>query len=328
MSLVTPPELALLLVADSHVMIRRVLRCYAAAGDPSRLELVVAALRGADVTEAKLHAEGFRHARVIDGGGGDLAIAEARAARAATAPLVVFAQAHAYPMPGFVDTILNARRSGRWAVVGPRMECANPRSAMARASMRIGYGSWWGGGERGPTDMVAGHSSAYDRVALLSLGDDLEKLLPAGRQLQLELGARGGENFFEPAACVEIVNASERNAFVADQFRQGRLVGGERSIRWSAARRLAYAAGSPLIPTVRLARILAEVVRAGKPRLTASELPALVVGLVVSATGELVGYLFGKSTDSASQEISFHRLLYVREEDREGDGDEDRLACR
>jgi hypothetical protein len=290
---VATPDLAILLVADSHARIRKVLRCYAAAGDTSRLELVVAALRGADVTEAKLHAEGFPHPRLIDGGFGDLAIAEARAVQAATAPLVVFAQAHAYPKPGFVDAILAARKSRPWTVVGPRMECADPRIAIARASMRIGYGWWWDGGERGPAETVPAHSSAYDRAALLALGEQLEPVLGAGRQLQLDLRARGGGIFFEPAACIEIETDSELRAFVATQFRQGRLTAGQRIIRWPTARRLAYAAGSPLIPLVRLVRIVADVFRRGTPRITATEFPALVVGLAANAAGELTGYLFG-----------------------------------
>jgi len=316
------PELAILLVADSLAMLRKVLRFYAAQCDDGRLELVVARVGGADISEIALREEGFACVRVVDGGDGELAVAEARAVHAATAPLVVFAQAHAYPRPGYVRAILAAARAGRWSVIGPSMDNANPVSALSSAAMRIGYGAWWGGDARGTADTVPGHSSAYDRGALVALGTDLEKVLTAGRQLQLDLQARGGEILYEPAACVEIVNISRMLPFLADQFRQGRVVAGERSLRWSRTRRATYAIGSPLIPLVRLVRILAGAPRLGKPAPRVIELLALVAGLVASATGELVGYLFGKSPHTTSHELSFHRLRYVRDADRRWDADE------
>ena len=53
-------------------------------------------------------AEGFVNVRIVDADGGSLARAEMLAVHAATAPFVVFAQAHAYSQPGFVDAILAA----------------------------------------------------------------------------------------------------------------------------------------------------------------------------------------------------------------------------
>jgi hypothetical protein len=260
----------------------------------------------------------------VDGGDGELAIAEARALRAATAPLVVFAQAHAYPRRGYVRAILDVARTGHWRVIGPSMDIANPASALSRAAMRIGYGWWCQAGARGAAHTVPGHNSAYDRAALLALGRVLETVLTAGRQLQLELRALGCEIFYEPAACVEIVNVSRLGPFVADQYRQGRLVAGERALRWSTARRAIYAIGSPLIPFLRLARMLAAARRLGQPTPGASELLALALGLTASATGELVGYVLGKSPSAASHEISFHRLRYVSENDRRRDADQTR----
>jgi hypothetical protein len=317
------PELSILLVADSHEMIRKVLRCYAAQGDPRRLEIVVAAYAGGGISEALLRAEGFVHARVVDSGGGDLARAEARAVRAATAPYVVFAQAHAYPRPGFVGAILAAIETGRWTVIGPVMANANPGSAVSRAAMRIHYGPWCGERRRGPAAAVPGHNSAYLRDALLALGDDLETVLTAGARLQLELRARGATLFLESRACIEIVNASRLRWFCADLYRQGRRFAAERRLGWSLARRLAYAAGAPLVPAVRLARILGDRATGGRPgggRL--AELAALLLGLVASAAGEMVGYAAGRSSRPDFDETSFHRLRYVSDADRRAQGDE------
>ena len=311
------PELSILLVADSHEMIRKVLRCYANQSDPHRLEVVVATYAGAGISETLLRAEGFVHARVIDSGSGDLARAEARAVRAATASYVVFAQAHAYPRPGFVDAILAATKSERPTVIGPVMANANPRSAVSRAAMRINYGPWCGERRRGPAATVPGHNSAYRRDALLALGENLEKVLTAGRRLQVELLDRGASLFLESRACVEIANVSRPWWFCADMYRQGRRFAAERGLGWSLARRLGYAAAAPLIPVVRFARILRDrtssrSAEGGGP----VELVAVLLGLIASAAGEMIGYVAGRSSRPDFDDTSFHRLRYVSDADR------------
>lgn len=298
MSAAATPELSILLVTDGFEAIAKVLRCYRAGTDPARLEIVIAAVNGARLSVEAVESEGFPHVRIVDGGDGDLKVAEGRAVRAATAPLVVFAQAHAYPRPGFADAILAARESGPWAVIGPSMANANPGSVLSRVAMRINHGRWMDAPARGMSADAPGHNSAYRREALLSLGDALDESLEAGWQLQTELRARGGQVFLEPAACVEIVNPSQPGQFVGGFFRLGRKIAAQRRGRWSTARRLGYAAGSPLIPFVRLARILADGSRLGRDRAGWRGLPLLMLGLAASATGEMVGYLFGHGPPS------------------------------
>jgi hypothetical protein len=317
------PELAILLVADSKQLIRKTLRYYRAQTDPARLELVVALLDGTDTSADWLRAEGFVNVRIVDAGGGNLARAEMLAVQTATAPFVVFAQAHAYSQPGFVDAILAASKSGPWSVIGPTMENANPGSAVSRAAMQINYGPWYGNVSRGARPAgVPGHNAAYRRTALLALGEGIEKALPAGDQLQKELTARGHELFYEPAACIRIVNVSRLRWFLEDLCRQGVLFASERREHWSLARRLAYAAGAPLIPAVRLARILSQVVTTDRFGTLWTQLPAMLCGLIANAAGEFVGYVFGKNAWADSCETSFHRLSYVRNEDRRADADE------
>jgi hypothetical protein len=314
------PELAILLVADSKQLIRKTLRYYRAQTDPQRLELVVAAFNPAEVSREWLRDEGFPNAHVVDAGGTDLARAEMSAVYAASAPLVVFAQAHAYPQPGFVEAILEVSREGSWSVIGPAMANANPASAVSRAAMQINYGPWYENPARGLRPAgVPGHNAAYRRTALLALGDDIEKVLPAGDQLQKELQAHGHELFFEPAACIKIVNVSILRWFLSDLCRQGVLFASERRTHWSPIRRVAYAVGAPLIPVVRLARILSQMLTTKRvSALWALFLP-LLAGLIANAAGEFYGYLFGKNEWAKSCETSFHRLDYVRDEDRRDD---------
>jgi hypothetical protein len=169
---------------------------------------------------------------------------------------------------------------------------------------------------------VPGHNAAYRRTALLALGEGIEKALPAGDQLQKELTARGHELLYEPAARIQIVNVSRPIWFLEDLCRQGVLFAGERGEHWSLARRLAYAAGAPLIPVVRLARIVSQILATDRLGTSWTQLPAILCGLIANAGGEFVGYVFGKNAWADSCETSFHRLSYVRSEDRRADADE------
>lgn len=285
-------QLSIILVTDSCESVGRVLRCYRTQGDPARLEIVVVGLNGIELSAPMFMGMGFPHVKTIQSVGSDRGVAEFMALQAATAPVVVFAQAESYPRPGFVDAILETQHSHQWAVIGPSIARANPGNTLSWAALWILYGPWVDVQSRGLTKSVPGHNSAYRRSALLSLGRDLEAL-DAGAQLQVELSARGYQCFLEPDACIEIVMPSRLADFVSRLFRHGRQFAGQRRTHWSAVRRLGYGVASPLIPIVRLTRIFELLIRRGHTRAALSGLPALVLGLVASAAGELVGYILG-----------------------------------
>jgi hypothetical protein len=286
-------ELSVILVTDSLDAVATTLARYRAATDPARVELVLAAV-AADprLTTATLAAAGFTHARVVNGGGGTLQEAEWHAFQATTAPLVVFGQAHAFPRPGFGAALLAAWSGGRWAVVGPTVANANPETLVSRAAMWLSFGRWVDDPPRGAWPDVPGHNSGYDRAALVELGDDLVDYLEAGWQLQEALTSRGHRCFLEPAAGMDIVNPSRLGPFVAHFFHLGRLVAAQRCQRWSTARRVAYALASPLIPLVRLGRIVTDSLRRGAHAPWVA-LPLLFLGLVASAAGEATAFLLG-----------------------------------
>lgn len=286
-------QLSILLVTDSHESIGNVLRCYRAQGDPARLEIVIAGLNSVELPATMFTDLGFPHVRTVPGVGGEVGVSEGMAVRAATSPFVVFAQPASYPRPGFVDAILRSRNADELAVIGPSIASANPGTTLSWAALWILYGPWVDVRSRGVTTAVPGHNSAYRRSALLSLGRDLEKSLDAGAQLQVELRARGYQCFLEPEACIEIVMPSAPGEFMSRLFRRGRQFAGQRRRHWSTARRLGYAVASPLIPLVRFTRVFALLSQRGHARSALSGLPALMLGLASSATGELVGYLFG-----------------------------------
>ena len=298
MSARQPPELSVLLVADTFERMAKVLAGYADGIDRHRIQIVVATGTGSDISVARLQAEGFPHAGVVDWADGVLHIADARAVGAATAPLVVFAQVHAVPRPGYVEAILSAGQDRRWTVIGPSIAHANPTSVWSRAAMWINY-SHWTDAPRGVMTDVAGHNSAYRREAVLALGPVvLSELLEAGWQLQVELCARGGHCFLEPAACVDIETPSRSASFLQAYWDLGRRSAAQRRRRWGRDKRLVYGSAAPLVPFIRLARLVRDGITGMRPHVPWSLLPVAMLGLTASAAGEAVGYLAGPGTPS------------------------------
>jgi hypothetical protein len=101
----------------------------------------------------------------------------------------------------------------------------------------------------------------------------------------------------------------EYGAELREQFYVAWLVSSSRARYWSLLRRVLYIGGSPLIPPLRLWRILRDVGGPGRPcRLLLRTLPIVVIGLVAAMVGEVVGHTFGMG--HASQRVGlleFHR---------------------
>jgi hypothetical protein len=314
------PALSIVLVTSDARRLDKVLRHYRATGDPDRLEIVVAAIAGAVVSRDSIAALGFEHIQIINVVG-DIGHAEWSAVHAASAPYLVFGQIHAYPMAGFVDSILAALRAYPWTVVGPATTNANPRHAVSRAAMLIHYGPWLVSRPSGAATSVLAHNSAYQRSALLLLGEQLRDHLEAGPSLQDALHRRGATFFFESAACIATVNISRFRAFIRDQFLQGAYFAYRRRRSWSWIRRSLYLAGAPLIPFVRFIRIAFRLYRNGHLHELRC-LPMLLAGLFANAAGEFSGYAVSVDFHGLRIDTTLNRLGYVLEDDRLNERDQ------
>jgi hypothetical protein len=83
-------------------------------------------------------------------------------------------------------------------------------------------------------------------------------------------------------------------------------------------RRIVYAGGSPLIPLLRLRRLVPLMRRtaAGRTALPRA-LPAIILILIVHAIGEAAGYLAGVGgTAESYTDFETHRDRYVRRDER------------
>jgi Glycosyltransferase like family 2 len=310
------PALSIVVVTDAYETIRSTLRHVAAQAIADRIELVAVVPRGVEVPRDASELAGLWGVQTVEIDSIEsLSWARAPGIRAAHAPVVVLTESHVYPEPGWAEALLAAVEQG-WAVVGPRVTNANPRSKISWANLFIDYGPWIGGGRRELVDLP-GHNSAYRREVLLELGDELGELLEAEYFMHARLRERGHRLLLEPAAGMRHVNVSRLGSLLLERFNTGRRFGAARGRTFSPARRLLYAAASPAIPLVRLPRIIRDLDRSGlRGELLPGMLPALLFGLVVSAYGELVGYLAGPGDSMLHlSRIELHKERYLGRRD-------------
>ena len=309
------PELSVVLVTDSYETIQTMLGYLRAQSARDRLELVLVAPRGAHLDPHDPAVDGFREVQLVEVDDlDDLPRARAQGVRAARGPLVMSAETHAFPDPTYAETLIEAHKD-RWAVVGPAMANANPQTMRSWAKLLVDYGPWVERRQRGVMSDVPGHNSVYKRSVLLEFGSELEEKLKADSLFHEELRSKGHELYLEPAARVAHLNLSRPLPWLVESFDSGRAFAALRSRGWSRPRRAVYAAGSPLIPVVRLSRIVRSVrASAAAPGLLPRVLPALLGSLVTSAVGEFVGYASGASGSSPRRLYWYelHKARYVR----------------
>jgi hypothetical protein len=306
------PAMSVVIVTpDRYETIRKTMNHLRAQTVKNRLEVVIVApsAEKLDLDDSEL--ADFLQFCVVEVGAMK-STAEARAAgvRQASAWVVAFLEDHSYPCSGWAEALIKAHQQS-WAGVGPVIVNANPDSMVSWADMFL-RGGRVEPTEAGMSNDLPGRNSSYKRALLLKYGPELEAMLELETLLHWDLQAQGHQLYLEPAAKTYHQNLTRLSPFLREQFYVGRLFAASRARRWLPFRRLLYTVGTPLIPPVRLWRILPELRHSGRrPHLLLHLLPALTIGLVVSAVGELTGYAFGAGR--ASQRLcplEFHRDRY------------------
>ena len=134
-----------------------------------------------------------------------------------------------------------------------------------------------------------------------------------------QLLRRGYQLYLEPGAKVAHVNFSRLIPWVQVLFHGGRIYAALRAENWSSARRLSYGGAFPLIPFIRLWRILSSLrqVQYARPSVVRIA-PMLLIGLAFEGVGQAVGYLFGiGNAMRKAAPFEFNRAAYLVPEDRQ-----------
>jgi hypothetical protein len=237
----------------------------------------------------------------------------ARGAREATAPIIVYSEDHCYPDPGWAEALLAAHREPH-AAIGPAVRNANPESLVSWADLLMGYGPWIAPGRGGVVTLLPGHNSSYKRDVLLTYGPELDALMEAETVLFWDLQRRGHTLYFEPRAIVAHVNFSRLSIWFPVQWDTSRSFSAMRALAWSYPRKLAFALASPLIPLLRLTRIVRSALRNGLGLTSVAKvLPLLMAGLTVDAAAQATGTLAGPGVSTMRMSArEFHRMRLNR----------------
>src|SRR5512145_855320 len=129
-----PPEMSVVLVTpDRYETIRTTVKYLRAQTVRERLEIVIVAPSTATLHLDHTEIKEFLRCRVVEVGA-VRSIAEGNAAgvRQASAPVVALAEDHSYPDPGWAAALIEAHQHS-WAVVGPAVRNANPKSVISWA---------------------------------------------------------------------------------------------------------------------------------------------------------------------------------------------------
>jgi len=307
------PALSVILATpDCYETIRKTVKCLRAQSVSEQLELIIVAPAATTLNLVEEDLKVFHSYRVVEAGKiRSVGSANALGIRHASAPIVALGEDHSFPQPGWAQALITTHRQP-WSAVGPVLRNANPRNKLSRADMLIGYGPWLDPSPAGFVEYLPGHNSSYKREVLLEYGAGLEKMMEEETVLHWDLRAKGHKLYLEPAAKLAHTNFENPAQFVSMHFYGGRAFATSRARdgQWAWPRRLLFACGSPLIPLVRLWRILRSASRPGRPWSSALlVLPQLLLGLTVDGAGQMLGYLFGSNHEITAKlmRLEFHR---------------------
>lgn len=239
------------------------------------------------------------------------------AIHSATGPFVVYAEEHAFFREDWAERLLEAHAS--YQVVGFAMENANPETLTSWAHFYGQFGPAVAPVESGEVPMLVGHHASYSRDLLLSYGDLLPGLMEDESVMFLDLRARGIPLYMAGDAISQHLHLSRLGAYMHLDFlgQRGFAAMRARAGHWPWYKRILWACGAPLIPIIRLRRILFHLQRTGRyhhlmPGILTRLLPALVAG----GAGESLGYLIGAG-NVARQKIpkEFKRDTFLAEDD-------------
>jgi hypothetical protein len=236
------------------------------------------------------------------------------AVRAARAPFVTYAEEHATFRNDWAERLIEAHTRG-YDVVGFTMENANPSTLTSWAHLYGQFGPVVAPVATTESGFLGGHHASYRRALLLGYGDALRAALEDEAALFLDLDARGVRMLIAGDAVSRHVNISSLAAYVTMDHVGMRSFAATRARLggWPLWRRSLYAAAAPLIPFVRLRRIVADIRRSGRGgQLLPRVLAPIGLALIAGAWGEMLGYLLGPG-DAAERKapIELQRSRYL-----------------
>jgi hypothetical protein len=313
------PEMSVVIVADRYETIRKTMKHIRAQEVRDRLEIVIVTQSAGDLGIDHTEVTNFCAVRIVEVEA-VLFLSRALAAgiRRSSAPIIVIAESHSYPGPGWAQALIEAHKQP-FAAVAPVITNANPDNIVSWANLFLDYGRCVEPAEPGVVAYLPGHNTSYKREILLQYDSQLDSLMVSEILLHWDMRSKGYQLFMEGAVETYHLNITRWRSWLPERFYTGRRFAATRTYQWSLLRRMIYAGGAPLIPLVRLPRVIRDIQQSTRrhellPRI----LPPLIAGLSVSALGEIAGYLFGAGdAPKRLAKMEIDKVRHVTERDRQ-----------
>lgn len=316
----TTPALSVILLAPVDFRhIQKTVRHLRAQTRASEIELVIGIPTQNTLVCDPCEWEGLHSVQIIPVGEITMASpAKMQTLKHASAAIIAFAEDHVFPSPNWADALIQTHQ-GPYAAVGVEMRNANP-SALSRADMHLSFGNYIAPAVRGLVDALPGHNTSYKRQVLDVYGTRAAAMLDAETVMHAEMRQHNQQLFLEAHAFISHLNIARWLPFVKHKFYGGRVFGASRREKfdWSAMQRALYILGAPLIPFVRLKRMLPNLRRTrALETFDPQFILALAFGLAIHATGEAVGYAFGPGNVAKQYAtLELHRADQLRDNER------------
>jgi len=315
MTSITDPLVSVVLPTDTYETIAPVLESLRRLEAPERLEVILVSPEADDLRAAALGTTGFHSVRVCHTDTlAPMGAARAVGVEASSAPYVFIGETHSYLWPDALEKLLSALVDGNADVAVPGFVNGNPDSAFSWAGFFLGYARWGADLEVYAIRECPTYNCLVRREVLLAMGDSLPGMLHNGEILNEALAKQSRRLVFAPDARISHQNMEKAWPSTIEHFAIGYTIGSRRAASWSPIRRLAYMAGSILVPAVLLIRTWRPIRSLGaKHPFPVLTLPTLLLLLVAKAMGEAFAYAgipFG-SCEEIRAKYEIRRLDYA-----------------
>jgi glycosyltransferase involved in cell wall biosynthesis len=306
MTSTTNPLVSVVLPTDTFETIASVLESLRRLEDPERLEVILVSNEADALRAAALAITGFHSLKVCQTDSlAPLGAARAIGVNASTAPFIFIGETHSYLRPDALGKLLVALVDGNADVAVPGFVNGNPTGPFSWAGFMQGYARWGADLESHAIRECPSYDCLVRREVLESIKDFLPGVLHNGELLNEALSRQSRRLVFVPDARIDHYNIEQALPSIIESFAIGYSIGSRRATSWSLIRRLAYTAGSVLVPAVLLIRNWKPIRALGAMhRIPALTLPALLLLLVAKAAGEAFAYAgipFGSCEDTRTK---------------------------
>jgi len=229
----------------------------------------------------------------LSAGFGALRAAGVRRARGS---IVIFLEDHAEARPGWLQGILEGA-TDPWAALGAEVHNANAGVGLSNSIAEINYRLWSPPLPRGEATILPGNNTVYRREVLQVYETQLDELLISDTVLQSQLATDGHKLVTEPRVSILHRNETTLRTGIMGEFYYHWCFGAVRAsfFHWTGWRKFRYLILSPLVPWIRLLRLVKLLLSRRQVHLASfvRTMGAAVVLVHAGVLGQVMGILLG-----------------------------------